>query len=74
MTTITIPRTEYTRMQCELRAYHTLRAQLFSTALSAPITQVVDDFTATGKYSPEFLKDLAAGLKKSSYSKRMQAA
>jgi hypothetical protein len=45
-------------------------AKFFELVVKDPVEEVVEDFRKTNLYSEKFLKDLEAGLKKSSYAKK----
>ena len=68
--TITLPKEKYEKLKRQAEAYRRFAAQFFEMAVKDPIKEVVDDFRKTGLYSGGFLKDLEAGLRKSSYVKR----
>ena len=68
--TITISKSKFDRIQRQARVYRKLAARIFESALNGTIEEVVDDFRNTDLYTEEFLNDLGAGLKKSSYAKR----
>ncbi len=67
---MSIPKVEYTRLQRQAQAYRQLAARLFESLAQDPIAEVVEDFKATNLYSDEFLVDLEAGLRRSSYASR----
>ena len=69
MAKVTIPKEEYQKLQKQARAYQKLAARLFESIIKDPIREVVRDFRDTGLYSKDFLADLEAGLRKSSYAK-----
>jgi hypothetical protein len=69
MTTITIPKKEYIRLKDQAKAYQKMAKSLFSAVLRDPISEVAEDFRATGLYKESFLNDLEDGLRKSSYLK-----
>jgi len=69
MMKVTIPKEEYQKLQQQSRAYQKLAARLFESIIKDPIRDVVQDFKDTGLYSKDFLADLEAGLRKSSYAK-----
>ncbi len=68
LTTITIPKTEFTRLQRQAKAYRTLAASVIRFVVNDPITDVVDSFKHTDLYTDAFLKDLESGLRKSTYA------
>ena len=70
MGTVTISEKEYSRLKSQALAYRKMAKSLFSAVIKDPISEVVGDFKATGSYSPDFIKDLESGLRKSSYLKR----
>ncbi len=69
MNTVTIPKKEYSKLKSQALAYRKMAKSLFSAVVKDPISEVVGDFHASGLYSRDFLKDLEAGLRKSSYLK-----
>lgn len=69
MNTITISQKEFNKLKRQSQAYKKLAARLFEVVVKDPVMEVVEDFRQTGLYSKGFLKDLQAGLKKSSYGK-----
>lgn len=70
MATITIPKTEYSKLKRQADAYKKLSGRFFEFMIKDPIEEIVNDFRKTNLYTKEFLTDLEDGLKKSSYSKR----
>ncbi|MEK7102659.1 MAG: hypothetical protein AAB912_03460 [Patescibacteria group bacterium] len=70
MSTVTLPKTEYVRLQRQAQAYRKTAARFFELFLRDPIKEVVEDFQKTNLYTSAFLKDLESGLRKSSYTKR----
>jgi hypothetical protein len=66
---VTIPRTEYTLLKREAKAYRRFSEQFFQAIIREPIEDVVQDFRTTNLYTEEFLTDLEDGLRKSSYTK-----
>jgi hypothetical protein len=70
MPTVTMPEIEYKRLKQQAKAYQQLTGKLFEFVLHDPINQVAEDFRKTHIYSEGFLKDMEAGLRKSSYGKR----
>ena len=70
MVTVTLPKTKYEQLRRQAEAYRKLAAELFELVLQDPIEEVVRDFRATNLYTEEFLQDLEAGLRKSSYARR----
>ena len=68
--TITLPKTEYQRLKAQAKAYQKIMSKFFEFALKDSVKEVVEDFRRTNLYTEEFLKDLEAGLKKSSYFKK----
>jgi len=69
MSTITISKKEYQKLKGQALAYRKMAKSLFLAVVKDPISEVVQDFKATGLYNKNFLKDLESGLKKSSYLK-----
>ncbi|MFH1233431.1 MAG: hypothetical protein V1649_02145 [Patescibacteria group bacterium] len=67
MATITIPKTEYLKLQRQARAYEKLTGRLFEFIVRNPVEEVVEDFRRTDLYTEKFLDDLKDGLCKSSY-------
>jgi hypothetical protein len=70
MSTITISKKEYAQLKSQASAYRGMAKNLFSAVINDPISEVAEDFKATGRYSRAFLKVLETGLRKSSYLKR----
>lgn len=73
MSTITLPKTEYDKLQEIKNKYETVR-QLFVTDLfEEPSTRnakrIIKEFQNSGLYKQEFLKSLEKGLQESSYFK-----
>ncbi len=60
--TIEISKKEYRQLRLQAKAYQKLAGQLFSSALSGSVIEVVEDFRKTDLYSESFLKDLESGL------------
>jgi len=69
MTTVTISKKEYIKLKNQALAYRKIAKSLFTSVIRDPVSEVVDDFKATGLYNRNFLKDLESGLRKSSYFK-----
>ncbi len=70
MKKISVPASEFHKLQKQAKAYQNLTGRLFEFIIqNDPISEVLADFKKTNRYSPEFLKDLENGLRKSSYSK-----
>ena len=69
MASISIPKEEYQILKRQSAAYKKLAGKLFESVVKGDIGEVVRDFVKTGKYSPAFLRDREAGLRKSSYSR-----
>lgn len=67
---VTVPKEEYLNLKQQARAYQAFAAKVFEISMDDPVSEVVDDFRATGLYSEAFLDDLGDGLKKSSYTKK----
>ena len=67
---ITLSKTEYSRLRDQARAYRSLVSRVFELQLRDPIGEVAADFRTTGLYSEDFLLDLENGLRKSTYAKR----
>lgn len=72
MATITIPKTEYDKLNRQAKAYRKIASRFFDWMLEDPIEEVVGDFRDSGLYSKEFLGDLDSGLRKSSYGKQQK--
>lgn len=70
MASITLPKTEYERLERESKAYRKFAERFFEFVLDDSPSDVVQDFRGTGLYSDDFLKDLEAGLEKSTYGKK----
>lgn len=70
MTNVIISRKELNKLVRQSRAYKKLASRLFETVVKDPISEVVEDFAQTDLYSKGFLKDMEAGLRKSSYGSR----
>ncbi len=69
MNTVTISKKEYSQLKNQALAYRKMAKSLFSAVVKDPIAEVVSDFSSTGLYNKNFLKDLESGLRKSSYLK-----
>ena len=71
MTTVTLPKIEYVELKKRAIAYEKIVGIIgHDVFVSPPVrsaSQVMKDFEKTGLYSKAFLKDLASGLKRSSY-------
>ena len=65
--TVTLSKPEYTRLKKDAKAYRLLAERIFALPLVGTVSDVMDDFRAEGAYSEEFLADMEAGLRKSSY-------
>lgn len=63
MSTVTIPKTEYQSLIRQANAYRKIASGFATQVIETPITQVVENFRTTKKYSKEFLTDLEDGLK-----------
>lgn len=70
MTTVTIPRNEYSELKRQANAYRRVATRLHTLLIRDPIAVVVSDFNKSGLYTRAFLQDLEDGLRKSSYTKR----
>ena len=70
MATITIPKTEYSKLKRQAEAYKKLSSRFFEFMVKDPIEEVINDFRKTNLYTKEFLIDLEGGLRKSSYGKK----
>jgi hypothetical protein len=62
MVTITIPKTEYTALKQQAKAYQRLATQFFKSAQETSAADIVSDFKKTDAYSAGFLSDLETGL------------
>lgn len=69
MASITIPKTEYERLEREAKAYRKFAERFFESVLEDSVSNIMKDFQETGLYSDGFLSDLENGLKKSSVGK-----
>jgi len=73
MRTITIPQKEYEALVETRLRHEQIRQALKEDVFSSPPTRnrkaVAAAFKAAGKYSPQFLRSLAEGLKRSTYFK-----
>lgn len=69
MSTVTISKKEYEQLKGQALAYRKMAKSLFLAVVKDPISEVARDFKDTGLYSKPFLKDLEAGLRKSTYLK-----
>jgi hypothetical protein len=67
--TVSLPKTEYEKLQRQAFAYQALTQRLFEAVIKDPVADVVSDFRTTKLYTEEFLQDLENGLRKSSYAK-----
>lgn len=68
MAKVTIPKTEFDKLERQAKAYRTVASAFFESVLrEESIDDVVADFRQTGLYEEEFLKDLEQGLMKSSF-------
>ncbi|MEK7634539.1 MAG: hypothetical protein AAB396_01475 [Patescibacteria group bacterium] len=70
MNTITIPKTEYSKLKRQAEAYKKLSSRFFESIVKDPIGEVVNDFRKTNLYAEEFLSDMEDGLRKSSCAKK----
>lgn len=70
MANITVPKTEYKRLERESKAYRKFAERFFEFVLDDSKSDVVQDFRETDLYSEDFLKDLEKGLEKSTYGKK----
>ena len=71
MSYISIPKKEYQQLKKQARTLRQFYVRFFRAALTDPVDDVVEDFRNTKLYSKGFLRDLEAGLRKSSYGKRV---
>ena len=69
MNRITISQEEYRKLRKQASAYKKLASRLFEAVIKDPIKVVVADFRKSGIYTQDFLHDLEAGLRKSSYGR-----
>lgn len=70
MSTITIPKIEYSKLKRQADAYKKLSSRFFEFMVKDPMEEVIKDFRETSLYTKEFLADLEEGLRKSSYAKK----
>ena len=70
MASVTIPKTEYQRLEREAKAYRKFAERFFESVLEDSVPSIMRDFKETGLYSEEFLLDLENGLKKSAHVKK----
>ena len=70
METIAIAKTEYKQLQRQASAYKKMTQNLHGLLLRDSVEEVVADFKETGLYEDDFLSDLEAGLRKSSYARK----
>ena len=59
---VTISKTEYQSLVRQANAYRKIASGFATQVIETPVTQVVQNFQATKKYSKEFLADLEGGL------------
>lgn len=57
------------KLERQAKAYRKIAARFFESVLEDSPEDVVKDFKETGLYTDDFLNDMEAGLKKSSYGK-----
>ena len=62
MTKVTITKEEYKTLLFDSRAYRKLASIFNSQIIERPVSEIVESFRATQKYSKEFLSDLGEGL------------
>ncbi|MDP2788684.1 MAG: hypothetical protein Q8O46_01350 [bacterium] len=62
MVTITIPKAKYQIIVRQANAYRRLVSSFTLEVIETPVKDVVNNFSATGKYSKDFLGDLKDGL------------
>ncbi|MDP3792608.1 MAG: hypothetical protein Q8Q89_02660 [bacterium] len=74
METVTIPKTEYTKLKRYSSAYLKIASKIveverevFSSPPIRNIGRVTKSFKETNKYSRDFMKSLGKGLKRSSF-------
>jgi len=73
MDTITLPKKEYQSLVERAFRYEYLanlvkkKESLFAAPPTKDVKEVIRDFRATNLYTPEFLRSLEKGLKRSSY-------
>ena len=68
MENITIPKSEYVKLQRQANAYKKLAKGIFDSVVKDSVRDIVEDFKKTNLYTKEFLADLDEGLRKSSYT------
>ena len=62
MSKVTISKEKYKSLLFEASAYRKLASSFASQIIEKPISEVVENFRATRKYSKTFLSDLKEGL------------
>lgn len=71
MTTITLPKIEYINLKKRAEAFDNMIAGINPSFFFVPVeksrNKIISDFSKTGLYNKEFLKDLGKGLKRSSF-------
>ena len=71
MVQITLPKTEYQRLQNIAKRYEMIKQLLEPEIFAKPPTknlkQIIKEFRETGLYNEAFLKSLKKGLEESSY-------
>lgn len=70
MGNVVISQRELSKLVRQSRAYKKLASRLFEIVVKDPVSEVVEDFAQTGLYSKGFLRDMEAGLRKSSYGRK----
>jgi len=65
---VTISKVEYQKLKKQSEAYKRFAGRLFEAVIKNHIGDVVADFRTTGLYTKGFLRDMDAGLRKSSYT------
>ena len=74
--TVTVPKKEYQKLLERALRYEYLRQilkekeDIFAPPLTQRIEEIIRAFKKTRLYSPEFLKSLEKGLKRSAYFKK----
>lgn len=70
MAMVTISKVTYQRLKRHAEAYRRFAADVFEAVVRDPVGEIAHDFRKTGLYTEEFLRDLDAGLRKSSFIKK----
>ena len=62
MSKVTISKEEYKSLLFEAKAYRKLASSFASHIIEKPVSEIMENFRSTGKYSKGFLSDLENGL------------